>query len=121
VEAFSPEGHSCQVGEAGELVCVRPFPCMPVGFWPLPGFGADESVKVAAERFRLAYFAEYKDVWCTRPIVRPVPLTDFVWIKRSRGPRANHSLSAWKWRWTHNAGKKRRRPVSTLLPLPITF
>jgi len=68
VETITPEGQKCQVGEAGELVCVRPFPCMPIGFWPLAGFGTDESVKAAAERFRLAYFAEYKDVWCTRPL-----------------------------------------------------
>jgi acetoacetyl-CoA synthetase len=36
---------------------------MPIGFWPLPGFGTDENVKAAAERFRLSYFAEYKDMW----------------------------------------------------------
>ncbi|KAG1755681.1 hypothetical protein EDB19DRAFT_1924945 [Suillus lakei] len=63
IETFTHGGHSCQAGEAGELVCVRPFPCMPIGFWPLPGFGTDESIKAAAERFRLSYFAEYEDVW----------------------------------------------------------
>jgi acetoacetyl-CoA synthetase len=63
VETFTHDGRNCQAGEAGELVCVRPFPCMPIGFWPLPGFGTDESVKAAAERFRLSYFAEYKDMW----------------------------------------------------------
>lgn len=81
VETFDPEGRKCQVGEAGELVCVRPFPCMPIGFWPLPSFGTDESVKAAAERFRIAYFAEYNDVWCMRPIVRSLVFTDFIWIK----------------------------------------
>lgn len=67
IETFTHDGHICQAGEAGELVCVRPFPCMPIGFWPLPGFGTEESVEAAAERFRLSYFAEYKDMWCTRP------------------------------------------------------
>ncbi|KAG1754051.1 uncharacterized protein EDB91DRAFT_1101357 [Suillus paluster] len=62
IETFTPAGHNCQTGEAGELVCVRPFPCMPIGFWPLSGFGTDEIVKAAADRFRLAYFAEYKDL-----------------------------------------------------------
>lgn len=63
IETFTHDGHICQAGEAGELVCVRPFPCMPIGFWPLPGFGTEESVETAAERFRLSYFAEYKDMW----------------------------------------------------------
>lgn len=74
VETFNSGGHNCQVGDSGELVCVRPFPCMPIGFWPLPGFGTDENVRAAAERFRLAYFAEYKDVWCMFPIVRTLSL-----------------------------------------------
>ncbi|KIK97146.1 hypothetical protein PAXRUDRAFT_825234 [Paxillus rubicundulus Ve08.2h10] len=64
IETFSPEGVKTAPGHAGELVCVRPFPCMPVGFWPLPGFGApQEAVEAAAERFRQAYFAQYKHVW----------------------------------------------------------
>jgi acetoacetyl-CoA synthetase len=81
VETFNSGGHNCQVGDSGELVCVRPFPCMPIGFWPLPGFGTDENVRAAAERFRLAYFAEYKDVWCMFPIVRTLSFTDLIWIK----------------------------------------
>lgn len=32
---------------------------MPVGFWPLPGFGApEEDVRAAEERFMDAYFPE---------------------------------------------------------------
>ncbi|KIJ70551.1 hypothetical protein HYDPIDRAFT_172345 [Hydnomerulius pinastri MD-312] len=64
IETFSPEGIKTEAGQAGELVCVRPFPCMPIGFWPLPGFCApDGAVKAAAERFHQAYFAEYNHVW----------------------------------------------------------
>ncbi|HEX6533766.1 MAG TPA: acetoacetate--CoA ligase [Gemmatimonadaceae bacterium] len=41
------------VGEAGELVCTRPFPSMPVAFWNDPG----------GERYRDAYFARWPGVW----------------------------------------------------------
>ena len=41
-------------GEKGELVCVKPFPSMPVGFWN----DADGS------RYHAAYFARYPNVWC---------------------------------------------------------
>ena len=64
VEAFTPTGTVAGPDEAGELVCLRPFPCMPAGFWPLKGFGSDESVKNAEARFRQAYFYHFKDVWC---------------------------------------------------------
>lgn len=42
------------IGEKGELVCVKPFPSMPVGFWNDPD-GA---------RYRAAYFEKYPNVWC---------------------------------------------------------
>jgi acetoacetyl-CoA synthetase len=38
----------------GELVCTRPFPAMPLGFWN----DAD------ARRYRAAYFARFPNVWC---------------------------------------------------------
>jgi acetoacetyl-CoA synthetase len=41
------------VGEKGELVCVAPFPSMPVGFWNDPD-GA---------RYRAAYFERFPGVW----------------------------------------------------------
>ncbi|KAH7887731.1 hypothetical protein F5I97DRAFT_1804623 [Phlebopus sp. FC_14] len=63
IETYSAEGAKTEPGTAGELVCVRPFPCMPVGFWPLPGFGMPEAVQAAAARFFQAYFSEYEDVW----------------------------------------------------------
>ncbi|MEP7380846.1 MAG: acetoacetate--CoA ligase [Gemmatimonadota bacterium] len=40
-------------GEAGELVCTRPFPSMPVAFWDDPD-GA---------RYRAAYFETYPNAW----------------------------------------------------------
>jgi acetoacetyl-CoA synthetase len=41
-------------GGQGELVCVKPFPSMPVGFWNDPD-GA---------RYRAAYFERFPGVWC---------------------------------------------------------
>jgi len=64
IESFSPVGKLNPPDEEGELVCVKPFPCMPIGFWPLPGFGNDENVSAAQARFQKAYFSEYEGVWC---------------------------------------------------------
>jgi acetoacetyl-CoA synthetase len=52
VEAWSPGGRRV-VGEPGELVCTRPFPSMPVGFWNDPD-GA---------RYRRAYFEHFPGAW----------------------------------------------------------
>jgi len=41
------------VEEAGELVCTRPFPSMPVAFWNDPG----------GEKYRAAYFEHFPGVW----------------------------------------------------------
>ncbi|MEX2629733.1 MAG: acetoacetate--CoA ligase [Tistlia sp.] len=53
VEVWNDEGRPV-VGEQGELVCVRPFPCMPLYFWNDPD-GA---------RYRAAYFERFPGVWC---------------------------------------------------------
>ena len=53
VEVFDEEGNSI-VGEKGELVCTKPFPSMPLGFWGDRG----------AERYHAAYFEKYANVWC---------------------------------------------------------
>jgi acetoacetyl-CoA synthetase len=52
VEVFDEEGRSV-VGQKGELVCTRPFPSLPVGFWNDPD-GA---------KYRAAYFERYPGVW----------------------------------------------------------
>jgi acetoacetyl-CoA synthetase len=52
VEVFNEQGIPVK-GEKGELVCTRPFPSMPVGFWNDPD-GA---------RYRAAYFEKYPNVW----------------------------------------------------------
>jgi acetoacetyl-CoA synthetase len=52
VEVFNEEGRSVK-NEKGELVCTRPFPSMPLGFWNDPD-GA---------KYRAAYFEKYPNVW----------------------------------------------------------
>jgi acetoacetyl-CoA synthetase len=52
VEVFDEEGHPV-VGKKGELVCTKPFPSMPLGFWNDRG----------GERYRTAYFEKYPNVW----------------------------------------------------------
>jgi len=53
VEVWDDDGRPV-VGEKGELVCVAPFPCMPIGFHNDPD-GA---------KYRAAYFERYPNVWC---------------------------------------------------------
>lgn len=64
VESFSPTGTLCAPGEQGELVCIKPFPCMPLGFWPLPGYASKSVVDAAIVRYQQAYFSEFEGVWC---------------------------------------------------------
>lgn len=52
VEIWNDDGQPV-VGEKGDLVCTRPFPCMPVGFWNDPD-GA---------RYHAAYFEQFPNVW----------------------------------------------------------
>ena len=52
VEVFDQSGRPV-AGRPGELVCTRPFPSMPVGFWNDPD-GA---------RYRRAYFERFAGVW----------------------------------------------------------
>ena len=53
VDIFDAQGKSL-VGEKGELVCTRPFPSMPLGFW------RDQT----GSRYHNAYFDRYHNVWC---------------------------------------------------------
>ena len=53
IEVFDPAGRPLPPGEAGELVCTRPFPTAPLGFWNDP----------AGARYRAAYFERFPGVW----------------------------------------------------------
>ncbi|GAB4359166.1 MAG: acetoacetate--CoA ligase [Kiloniellaceae bacterium] len=52
VEVYDDNGKPVR-GEKGELVCVKPFPCMPIGFWNDPD----------GQRYRAAYFETYPNIW----------------------------------------------------------
>jgi acetoacetyl-CoA synthetase len=52
VEVFDEDGNSI-TNQKGELVCTKPFPSMPLGFWNDRG----------DERYLAAYFAKYPNVW----------------------------------------------------------
>jgi acetoacetyl-CoA synthetase len=52
VQVFDDQGNPV-VGEKGELVCLKPFPSMPVAFWNDP----------EGARYRGAYFETYPGVW----------------------------------------------------------
>ena len=53
VDVFDEAGRPVR-GEKGELVCTRPFPVMPVGFWN----------DTDGTRYRAAYFARFDNIWC---------------------------------------------------------
>jgi acetoacetyl-CoA synthetase len=53
IEIFDDAGQPVAEGISGELVCTRPFPSMPVGFWHDPD----------GRLYQAAYFAEYPGVW----------------------------------------------------------
>lgn len=52
VEVWNDQGQPVS-GEKGELVCTRPFPSMPLGFWNDPD----------GSRYRAAYFERFPGVW----------------------------------------------------------
>ncbi len=52
IEVFDDDGQPVR-GDRGELVCTKPFPNMPVGFW------GDDS----GEKYQSAYFDKYSNIW----------------------------------------------------------
>jgi acetoacetyl-CoA synthetase len=52
-DVFDDSGRPIR-GEKGELVCTKPFPSMPLGFWNDPD----------GKRYHDAYFAHFPNVWC---------------------------------------------------------
>ncbi|MEM9469946.1 MAG: acetoacetate--CoA ligase [Pseudomonadota bacterium] len=55
IDVFDQEGKPLPADAgSGELVCTRPFPCMPVSFWN------DED----GSRYQAAYFEKFENLWC---------------------------------------------------------
>ncbi len=55
VDVFDDDGKPIPAGAgSGELVCTKPFPCMPIYFWNDEGDA----------KYRAAYFDRFDNVWC---------------------------------------------------------
>ena len=54
VDVFTEDGKPAPADEKGELVCTKPFPSMPIGFWNDPD----------GQRYHNAYFARFPGIWC---------------------------------------------------------
>lgn len=52
VEVFDDQGRPC-MGTKGELVCTKPFPCQPLGFWNDPD----------GQKYHQAYYGRFPNVW----------------------------------------------------------
>jgi len=72
VESWNDEGKPV-IGERGELVCVKPFPCMPVSFWN------DED----GSRYRSAYFERFPGIWTHGDMIEQTEHGGFVIYGRS--------------------------------------
>ena len=53
VEFWDPQGQALPEGK-GELVCYKPFPSMPIGFWN----------DTDGAKYHKAYFAQFENFWC---------------------------------------------------------
>ncbi|MCB1681169.1 MAG: acetoacetate--CoA ligase [Alphaproteobacteria bacterium] len=62
VDVFDEEAKPASIS-AGELVCTKPFPCMPVSFWNDP-----ECVK-----YKAAYFERFENIWVHGDWVEKTP------------------------------------------------
>ncbi len=72
VTVFDEQGRPL-AGEQGEMVCRKPFPSMPLGFWNDPG----------DTRYRGTYFDTYPGVWRHGDYVEATPEQGFVIYGRS--------------------------------------
>jgi acetoacetyl-CoA synthetase len=73
MDIFDDSGRPAPFGEKGELVCTRPFPSMPVGFWNDPD-GA---------RYHAAYFERFANIWCHGDFAARTPHGGYVIYGRS--------------------------------------
>ncbi|KAK9480738.1 hypothetical protein V1514DRAFT_275834 [Lipomyces japonicus] len=77
VQIFDHDGQNIeQTGEPGDLVCVKPFPCMPVKFW-----NDTDSVK-----YKASYFETFPGLWHHGDFVRlSVKTNGLIMLGRSDG------------------------------------
>lgn len=72
IEIFDENG-DCVTNKKGELVCTRPFPSMPVGFWNDPD----------GKKYHSAYFERFNNVWCHGDFVEQTEHSGFIIYGRS--------------------------------------
>ncbi len=72
VDVFDEKGRSAGF-DKGELVCTRPFPSMPVGFWNDP----------AGEKYHRAYFDRFDNIWRHGDFVRLTEQGGMIFYGRS--------------------------------------
>ena len=73
VEIWRPDGTPAKVGEKGELVCTKPFPCQPIGFW-----NDKDGV-----RYKNAYFSTFSNIWHHGDYGERTPYDGFILHGRS--------------------------------------
>lgn len=74
IEVFDDKGQPMTAGQgSGELVCTKPFPSMPVGFWNDP----------AGEKYHKAYFDRFDNVWCHGDWIEKTDHDGFIILGRS--------------------------------------
>lgn len=74
INVFDDKGQPMSAGAgSGELVCTKPFPCMPVGFWNDP----------QGEKYHKAYFDRFDNVWCHGDWIEKTAQGGFVILGRS--------------------------------------
>lgn len=74
VDVFDDQGRSLPVGVEGNLVCKKPFPAQPIGFWHQPN-----------ERYFDSYYSQYPGVWYHGDLVAHGEHGGLVMLGRSDG------------------------------------
>ncbi|CAG0928805.1 MAG: Acetyl-coenzyme A synthetase [Rhodocyclaceae bacterium] len=72
VEVFDEAGRPVHQAK-GELVCIKPFPSMPAGFWNDPD----------GKKYRAAYFDRFDNIWCHGDFIEETAHGGFVIYGRS--------------------------------------
>jgi acetoacetyl-CoA synthetase len=96
ISAVDHEGKPVPAGEPGDLVCLKPFPSQPVGFWPktydeIPAAPGDDPEVFNLPRYDLtkyesSYFERFPGIWHHGDFVRFNPATGgMVMLGRSDG------------------------------------
>ena len=74
VDVFDDAGHSCPDMVVGNLVCKKPFPAQPLGFWRQPN-----------DRYRDSYYTQYPGVWYHGDLVMRSRHHGLIMLGRSDG------------------------------------